>query len=81
VRHFLRFPFSRSAAAKSEIQVVESIRSRRRELAEARDDELRTAGGIAQDLQEVVAVTAEVAKRLVGLDLFDAQIRGALARS
>jgi preprotein translocase subunit SecA len=78
-RQLLRFLFSRSAAAEPDIEVIECIRSRRRELAEARDDELRAACANAQDLPEVVAVTAEVAKRVVGLDIFDVQIRGALA--
>src|ERR1700730_11239479 len=59
--------------------MVRRIRSRRRELVEARDDELRTACANAQAVEEVLAVAAEVAKRVVGLDLFDVQMRGALA--
>ncbi len=79
MRHFLRSPWSFLSSAVPKVEVVKRIRSRRRELANASADELRITWANAEDLEEVVAVTAEVAKRVVGLDLFDVQIRGALA--
>jgi preprotein translocase subunit SecA len=79
VRHFLRSRFSFLEPDEPDVEMVRRIRSRRRELVEARDDELRTACANAQAVEEVLAVTAEVAKRVVGLDLFDVQMRGALA--
>jgi preprotein translocase subunit SecA len=43
------------------------------------DDQLRAAAARAKDLVAVVAVTAAVASRVLGLDMFDVQLRGALA--
>ena len=43
------------------------------------DDELRTASRGATSLPEVVAVTAVVAARVLGLHMFDVQLQGALA--
>ena len=79
MRHFLRSQFSFLEPDEPDVAMVRRIRSRRRELVEARDDELRTACANAQAVEEVLAVAAEAAKRVVGLDLFDVQMRGALA--
>ncbi|MGD0295717.1 MAG: accessory Sec system translocase SecA2 [Bryobacteraceae bacterium] len=43
------------------------------------DDELKTAGRCATSLVEIVAVTAVVAARVLGLEMFDVQLQGALA--
>ena len=58
---------------------IHRINTRRAELAECSDDVLRTAARRAQDLPDVIATTAEAAHRVIGLDMFDVQIRAALA--
>ena len=58
---------------------IQRINRRRAELAELGDDDLRTAGRRSTDLEELIAITAEVAARVLGLDMFDVQLRGALA--
>ena len=47
--------------------------------AQLRDDDLKNAGRGAASLVEVVAATAVVVTRVLGLDMFDVQIRAALA--
>jgi preprotein translocase subunit SecA len=68
--------FADSARTESEIQ---PINLRRAELCRLNDEELKAAGGRATTLVEVVAVTAVVASRVLGLEMFDVQLRGALA--
>jgi preprotein translocase subunit SecA len=58
---------------------IESINERRAELSKFPDNELKTAGERAHELLEIVAVTAVVAARVLGLMMFDVQLRGALA--
>ena len=58
---------------------IRRINSRRSELAECSDEVLKAAAGQAADLPEVIAVTAEVARRTIGLDMFDVQLQAALA--
>lgn len=41
--------------------------------------ELKAASRKAANLLEDIAVTAEVARRTIGLEMFDVQIQGALA--
>jgi preprotein translocase subunit SecA len=74
----LLFPslFHDSHDSESEIQ---PINRRRAELASASDADLKLAAKSSLDLLETVAVTAVVAARVLGLDLFDVQLRGALA--
>ena len=67
-----------SSPAKTELN-IEPIQSRRAELACLSNDDLKAAGRRATDLVEVIAVTAVVAARVLGLDMFDVQLRGALA--
>jgi preprotein translocase subunit SecA len=55
------------------------VNRRRAELAQLSDGELKAAGRAAKELPDVIAVTAAVASRVVGLDMFDVQIQGALA--
>src|SRR6202011_6358239 len=49
------------------------------ELAVLSDDELKAIGRRATELVEVVAVTAVVAARVLGMEMFDVQLQGALA--
>ena len=58
---------------------VESIHRRRAELAKAGDAELKAIGRSATKLPEVFALTAVVAARVLGLEMFDVQLQGALA--
>jgi preprotein translocase subunit SecA len=74
VRRFLRSLFSDSAG--SSIQI---INQRRREFAQLGDDALRAACGQAEDLLESIAATAVVASRVLGVEMFDVQLQGALA--
>jgi preprotein translocase subunit SecA len=75
-QRLLRYLFPDSARTESEIQ---SINLRRAELRRLSDDELKAAGRRAATLVEVVAVTAVVAARVLGLEMFDVQLQGALA--
>jgi len=61
------------------VSQLEPIRHRRAELALLSDDELKAIGRRATELVEVVAVTAVAAARVLGLEMFDVQIQGALA--
>jgi preprotein translocase subunit SecA len=59
--------------------LAETVRERQAACERLPDDALKQALGGATDLPEVVAVTAAVIRRVLGLDLFDVQVRGALA--
>lgn len=58
---------------------VQRVNQHRRELSRYSDDALRSAASRIQDQLKDIAITAEVARRTVGLDMFDVQIQGALA--
>jgi preprotein translocase subunit SecA len=58
---------------------IAAIREMRARLAEASDEDLRRRFGDAGDLLEAVAIAATAAWRALRLDLFDVQVRGALA--
>src|SRR5436309_795871 len=73
---YLRSLFSGHTSAPSNIQ---RINRRRAEFANLSDDELRAAGRVSKDLLELVAITAVVAARVLGLEMFDVQLQGALA--
>jgi preprotein translocase subunit SecA len=75
-KRLFQYLFPDSARTESELQ---PINLRRAELAALSDDELKGAGRRATTLVEVVAVTAVVAARVLGLEMFDVQLRGALA--
>ena len=75
-KRLFQYLFPDSARTESELQ---PINLRRAELAALSDDELKGAGRRATSLVEVVAVTAVVAARVLGLEMFDVQLRGALA--
>jgi preprotein translocase subunit SecA len=68
--------FHGSERVESKIPLVNQ---RRAELAKLNDDELKSAGRLATELLEVVAITAVVAARVLQLDMFDVQLQGALA--
>jgi preprotein translocase subunit SecA len=76
VLHFLRSLFAGSASFKSDI---DWINQRRGELAKLPDNELKAVGERVDDPLEIVAVTAAVAARVLGLVMFDVQVRGTLA--
>ncbi len=80
MRRFLnrlfQYLFPDPAPAESNIP---PINRRRAELARLSDEDLKTAGRRATDLVEVIAVTAVVASRILGLEMFDVQLQGALA--
>ncbi len=72
----LRTLFTDSDRFEAEIHAVNE---RREELAELEDNDLKAAGERAHDLLEIIAVTAVVAARVLGLVMFDVQLQGALA--
>ncbi len=66
-------PFQRDA---SEIRKINAIRS---ELAGLDEDQLHAAAMGAKDFLRLIAITAVVASRVLGQEMFDVQLRGALA--
>src|SRR5450755_1134457 len=82
VRRFLRRLFSGRVRPESNPQPefnLEPIHRRCAELAGLDNDDLKVAARRATELFEVLAVTAVVASRVLGLEMFDVQLRGALA--
>ena len=77
--HLLGLGSRGAAAASSARAKLQRINTRRAELRESSDVELRAAGQMAAGVLEDIAVTAEVARRTIGLEMFDVQIQGALA--
>jgi preprotein translocase subunit SecA len=59
--------------------LIPTINLRRAELAKLSDVELKAIGRSATKLPEVFALTAVVAARVLGLEMFDVQLQGALA--
>src|SRR3984885_5836469 len=76
VRHFLRNLFHDSADPES---YVLAINHRRAEFAALNDAALKAIDWRAMGLSEVIAITAIVAERVLGLKMFDVQLQGALA--
>jgi preprotein translocase subunit SecA len=76
MRHFLRDLFSGPDLTESHIR---SINIRRAELAKLSDEELKRFGRQATELIEIFAATSVVAARVLGLEMFDVQLQGALA--
>ena len=74
MRHFLNSVFARRD--RSEIQKINALRA---EFSRLSDSELRARACDANDLLPLIAVTAAVASRVLGQDMFDVQLRGALA--
>jgi len=69
----LRSMFDRDRAA------IERIRAMRSEFARLNDAELREAASKTEDLPRWFALAATAAVRVLGQDIFDVQLRGALA--
>ena len=76
MRQFLRNLFRDSAKPES---FIPFINNRRAELANSSDAELKAIPWRSLELPEVVALTAVVAERVLGLKMFDVQLKGALA--
>ena len=76
MRQFLRNLFRDSAEPES---LIPFINSRRAELANLSNAELKAIQWRASDLPEVLALTAVAAERVLGLKMFDVQLQGALA--
>jgi preprotein translocase subunit SecA len=76
LRRFLRSLFAGSDSVESSIQL---INQHRREVAQLGDDALRAAFARADDLLESIAVTAVVASRVLGVEMFEVQLQGVLA--
>ncbi|MBV9265274.1 MAG: preprotein translocase subunit SecA, partial [Acidobacteriaceae bacterium] len=61
---------------------LRAISKRRQELSRLTDDELKSAAQDARasaDVIEIFALTAEIARRVLGLEMFEVQLEGALA--
>ena len=76
MRHFLANLFSGPAPAESKVPY---INERRSALAAANNDELKRIAGETDDLCDIIAVTALLAERILGLRMFDVQLQCALA--
>ena len=76
MRRFLDSLFAPSRRDGADIQKINAMRAG---FAGLTDDQLRAAGTRAKDLLTLIAVTAAVASRVLGLDMFDVQLRGTLA--
>ena len=68
-----------SGKAGSEPDLLDEVRRWRAAHQGLGDPELKAAGHRATTLPEVVAVAAEAARRVLGLELFDVQLQAALA--
>ena len=81
MRRFLESIFTPSRRDRADIQKINALRAG---FAGLTDDQLRAAAGRAgtasrNDLLTIIAVTAAVASRILGLDMFDVQLQAALA--
>lgn len=76
MRRFLRSLFVAGDSTHSKIEQINKIRSRTHQLT---DEELKKLAQGSRDQLETLAVSAEVASRIMGLDMFDVQLHGALA--
>ena len=68
--------FFDSSSSDKTFQQITKARTR---FAKLKDDDLRSAGRKASSLVEVTAATAVVVARVLGLNMFDVQIRAAVA--
>jgi preprotein translocase subunit SecA len=73
---FLRSLFVRRDFARRQIQEINALRA---ELARQSDADLRSRAQRASGRLELMATTAAVAARVLGQEMFDVQLRGALA--
>ena len=79
MRNFFQSLLFRPHSGGRRQNLVDQINARRNELRQFADNELRAAGQNSQTLPETIAVTAVAAERLLGLNMFDVQLQGALA--
>ena len=75
MRQFLSSIFAPSRRDTSEIHRINAMRA---EFAHFNDNDLKAAAVVAKDLLQTIAITAVVAARVLGQDMFDVQLRGAL---
>ena len=75
---FQRLPIGPASAGDRE-ESIARITSRRNQLRNVSDEELKTAARNASTLPDIFAVTAALAERLLGYKMFDVQIHCALA--
>jgi preprotein translocase subunit SecA len=73
---FLRALFTRAGADNAAVSRINDIRAR---LKGTSDGELRSRCHESDDVNEVIAVVAITAERVLGLRMFDVQLQGALA--
>ena len=76
MRQFLRSLLASLDRDRSAIQRIDAMRM---EFALQDDRQLRTAAAQANDLMQFMAITATAASRILGQEMFDVQLRGALA--
>lgn len=76
MRRLIRSLFSRPDSTEARIQRIKSLRAA---LSTASHQELHAVCGRTQDLHETIAITAVVGGRVLGLEMFDVQLHGALA--
>lgn len=76
MRQFLRSVFASLDRDRSAIQRIGAMRS---ELARVSDDQLRDVAARANGLLEFMAAAAVAVSRILGLEMYDVQLRGALA--
>jgi preprotein translocase subunit SecA len=76
MRRFLRFLFGGVRPRVSEISKINRIRAA---LAHATDPELKADAATHTGLLHTIAITAVVASRVLGQEMFDVQLQGALA--
>jgi preprotein translocase subunit SecA len=76
MRGLLRTLFSRRDSGQEQVHAINALRAT---LAQRSDDELRAYARQATGRQELIAAAAAVAARVLGQEMFDVQLRGALA--
>ena len=76
MRRLLDSVFAPSRRDASDIQKINALR---KEFARLSDDELHALALRTKRLLQLFAVTAVIASRVLGQEMFDVQLRGALA--
>jgi preprotein translocase subunit SecA len=76
MRHLLNSIFAVSRRDESNIRRINAMRA---EYSRLSDPDLRAAAARSKELLQLVAVTAAIASRVLGQDMFDVQLRGTLA--
>src|SRR5947207_7383407 len=82
MRQILRSLRASRLAFDRDRSAIQRINAMRREFARLDDDQLRARAAMAaqaNDLLQLVAITASAASRILGQDMYDVQLRGALA--